>query len=113
MTDMPEEIWAWFFHRDSQSSHVKGGWLDDSDSGDTRYIRADVVEARIAEAVAKQAESVVAELARLRELKALVLEWQEARATYIDLCGDDNNVDIDIALRLSLATVSLEAWGEE
>ncbi len=53
MTDMPEEIFAW----PSPFSNQGGEWVAECDDPEEKFIRADVVEAHVAEAVAKEREA--------------------------------------------------------
>lgn len=43
MTKMPNEIWAWFFNERMQSDAIAGGWTDQEDYREVKYIRADAM----------------------------------------------------------------------
>jgi hypothetical protein len=45
MSDMPERIWAWFFHAGKRNEDMQGGWDDKSSRREVEYIRADLVPA--------------------------------------------------------------------
>lgn len=99
MSDAPDKFWMW---SSAASKGVAGFWsAKEPGPWDANP------DVRLVQIVPDD------ELARLRELEALVLEWREARADYIALCSDGSRFDINAALRMSTATISLEAWGKE
>jgi hypothetical protein len=50
MTEAPERIWAWWFHRDQQDDVMQGGWTSKEDAREQAFIRLDAHEAAVAAA---------------------------------------------------------------
>lgn len=86
---MPHRIWAWWFMPSDRNEFEQGGWNNSADNRAVEYIRADMVQPTLADALALPEVKALVEAARAMLKDVYDLIAQSGGVYDLHLNGDN------------------------